>query len=196
MLNWRLFAVLPWVASAIATAADAASLAVSSEKLTYLVGETITLTVTGDDGGASALNVFGRLLYDGALVDNLSGTETQLIGQNGPWNIALFLETGDNGVTAFSEAFDQFPAAFAPDTATNLPGVVSTILLTAEAIGTVNVVWDVANFGFELTFFGITSAPGTSFTIVEAVPEPATAALLGLGLLVLGAHRRPGRGKP
>lgn len=41
-----------------------------------------------------------------------------------------------------------------------------------------------------LNYFGITSLPGISFTIV---PEPTTAALvaLGLGALAAGRRRRP-----
>jgi hypothetical protein len=38
-----------------------------------------------------------------------------------------------------------------------------------------------------LFFFGLTTAPGTSFTIV---PEPGTATLLALGLLGIAGWRR------
>jgi opacity protein-like surface antigen len=55
-----LFVVVALVA--FATAASAASLSVVSDKTTYNVGETITLTVTGDDtGGSTSYGIFGRL---------------------------------------------------------------------------------------------------------------------------------------
>ena len=41
--------------------------------------------------------------------------------------------------------------------------------------------------GFELDFFGLTNAPGTSFTVV---PEPTTALLLAFGLAGVACARR------
>jgi hypothetical protein len=43
------------------------------------------------------------------------------------------------------------------------------VTLIAASSGTVNVVWDTVNPGNQLAFFGLTSAPGVTFTIV---PEP------------------------
>jgi hypothetical protein len=46
--------------------------------------------------------------------------------------------------------------------------------------------WSTTQF-YQLSFFGLTSAPGTSF---EIVPEPGTASLLGLGLMIFAWRRR------
>src|SRR5688572_13555522 len=150
-------------------------------------GRTITLTVTGDDAGASAYGIFGRLDYSGALVDNGTRSQITLTGNNGDW-IKGTLSASDNGVNASSEVFNQIAPPFNADTATNLPGTLATVTLIATKFGVVNVNWHTVPDGFHLSFFDLTDAPGTSFTIV---PEPATAALFGLGLISLAT--RPGR---
>jgi PEP-CTERM motif len=189
---------IPIVAAAIlcASAAGAATLSVESDKLTYNVGETITLTVHGDDEGATALSVFGRLLYNGALIDNGTQSQKTLIGTGtlvggGPhaWT-KQFLGAGDTnaaGPGSYSDAFNQIITSNG-DTADNLPAdnPFATVTLIAAAVGIVDVEWDTTTPETELHFFGLTDAPGTSFTIV---PEPATAALLGLGLVALAKRR-------
>ena len=170
---------------AFATGANAATLSVFADKPIYFLGETVTLTVIGDDEGATSYGVLGILHYDGARVDNGTRTQTTLIGQNGPW-VTGTLPAQDNGVTASSTAFNQIVGlsggTFEPDTALNLPGTLAIVTLTAQVIGVVPVSW-----GSDLDFFGLVTAPGTSFTIV---PEPATASLIGLGLLSLAVAKR------
>jgi hypothetical protein len=176
------------LAIGLAHSASAATLSVASDKLTYSVGEPITLTVSGDPEGAFAYSIFGRLDYSGALVDNGTRTQITLVPTQGTW-VKGFLEQGDDGVSAHSSAFNQIPGPFAhADTVLNLPAdnPFATVTLIATAVGLVDVSWSTTQF-YQLSFFGLTSAPGTSF---EIVPEPGTASLLGLGLMIFAWRRR------
>jgi hypothetical protein len=168
------------------TASSAATLSVNADKLSYVVGETVTLTVIADDGGANSYGIFGRLDYSGALVNNGTRAQIQLTGQNGNW-VTGTLQQGDNGISAYSWTFNQIAPFPNKDTALNLPGTLSTVTLIAQAVGIVNVNWHTVPDGDQFDFFGLTTAPGTSFTIV---PEPTTVVLLGFGLLGLGGWRR------
>jgi hypothetical protein len=170
---------------AFATAASAATLSVVSDKATYNIGETITLSVSGDAQGATTYGIFGRLEMSGALVDALTTTQKIMKAATG-WTKGT-LEINNVGPTATVEAFDQITN---PADGMNAVNPIATITLIAQAFGLVNVTWNQdTGSGFELGFFGITSSPGTSFTIV---PEPTTMALLGLGLvgLAMAGRRR------
>jgi hypothetical protein len=191
-----LIALIAWVG--LVATADAATLSISPDKTTYLVGERITLRVIGDDEGAVSDGIYGRLEFDGSLVDFGGPGQTRLIGASEPWNL-LILRWGEDIVIldpdgqpvggpteAIAEAFHQRPA-IAEDTAINLPGVLSTVILSAQAAGIVNVNWHIAADPLGLNFFGLTSAPGTSFTIS---PEPGTGLLVIVGLIGLAGRRR------
>jgi hypothetical protein len=173
----------------LSTVSNAATLSVFPDKLTYSVGETITLTVFADDEGAFAYSIFGQLRYNGALVDNGTRSQTALL-PDGPgvleW-VQGSLLASDDGDVAISQAFNQVNLAGL--SADNLPGILSTVTLFAVEPGNVVVEWDTTNPNpdFNLYFFGLVSAPGTSFTIV---PEPGTTMLFGLGLLGLASWRR------
>jgi hypothetical protein len=145
-----------------AASANAATLTVQSDHATYNVGDTITLTIDGDAEGATAYGVYGRLLFDGSLVDN--GTRSQeLLGEG--WTEAP-LEASDfnsDSPPSHAETFDQIHFSENGGTLT-AANPISTITLIAQAPGTVDVIWDTQT----LDFFGITNAPGTSFQILSS----------------------------
>jgi hypothetical protein len=186
------------VAIALAHAAGAASLSVGTDKLTYAVGETVTVTVFGDDGPPSfgypivTYGIYGRLDYNGALVNTGTRSQSQLVGEHGNWIKGVLTAADTNAPTgSFSEAFNTIPFQGNPDTALNLPGTLSTVTLIAAATGIVDLTWHTADLNvFSLTFFGLVTAPGATFTIV---PEAGTGALLALALLDLAQLRRAQR---
>jgi len=173
---------------AFATAASAATITVVSNKLTYSPGETVILTVTGNSQGGKDSEAGGRIEYSAALTTTVTASQEALTRAGGTlFALTGVLNTGDGFADVFQQIID---GGGTPRTVDNL--LLATAQLVADVAGTVSVAWSTSP-GFELDFFGLTSAtnPGTiaSFTII---PEPTTAALLGLGLLglVLGGRRR------
>jgi hypothetical protein len=178
-----------------ATAASAASLSVFTTNSsnvaqnTFLVGDTILLKVTGDattgaSPGAAQVQLFWNSALTTTVVDPLGCNGANLpctTTAQGSWyadkgNMAL----NDGDAFAINQAGAR--------TATNID--TSVIALIADAVGTTAI-----NYGGSyLIFFDIYEAnpntpTGHSFTII---PEPTTAALIGLGLfgLALGGRRR------
>ena len=176
------------ILSIFANSADATTLTVVSDKPSYVVGETITLTVTGDSQGGAAVSIFGRLTYQAAVTSTVTSSQTQHTTSGNPWILGS-LAVGDG----FAEVFNQITSDpnFDPTTVQQLQ--IATATLTADTPGIVSVFW--ASGTFDLDFFGLTSANQSgilaTFTIVP-VPEPTTLALLGLGAigLAFGRHRR------
>jgi hypothetical protein len=54
----------------------------------------------------------------------------------------------------------------------------------------INFAWQTTPSTQRFDFFGLTNAPGVSLTIGAPVPEPTTAALLGVGLIGLAVAVR------
>lgn len=181
MKRMALLAIQLVAFTGFATAAGAATLAISTNKLTYLVSETINVTVSGNSQGAKDSQIFGQLLYSAALTDTVTSAQTShTTGGLGTW-VPLPLSRGDG----FAELFDQTRLGAA--TVDQLQ--IASLVLTATGLGAVNLNWSTA--GPALDFFGLTNAPGATFTIV--VPEPGTALLVGLGLFLLATGDGSGR---
>ena len=170
-------------ALALASIANAATLTVTPDQTSYQVGDTITLIVTGDHQGASTARIFGQLLFSNpSVADFASGTpgQTQILP---PFPIPPApLTCTASSCDMFNQSFVLGPTQPAPVL------MIAQVSFVAMAPGVSNANWntDPSN-GFELEFFGLTNAPGTVITVI---PEPGTAALLGLGLLGVALARR------
>ena len=170
-----------------AAVSSAATLTITPDQASYMVGETITLTVTGDSEGAAANGVFGALVLSGSGGATGTGaTQSQITSFGGALAWTLGAPGGLQNV-----AFDLLAgtSAFPGEWASPL----STLTFSADSVGMVNFDWNTdMSGGFNLNFFGLMDnsggmAPGVSVTIV---PEPTTAAMMGLGLLGLAMAGR------
>jgi hypothetical protein len=151
----------------------------------YTSGDTITLTVVatanlGETGSAA----FGDLL--------LSGTGSVLGGSVVSQSLTSFggaivwIDGAHPCSPTVCTAMNQIVLGTFP--VDNTPLAIAVITYTAGNAGTVNVTWDATTFDF----FGLntgTTPAGTSFDIVP-IPEPTTAAMLGLGLFGLAMTGR------
>jgi hypothetical protein len=161
----RPFGVTLAVSLALVATAQAATLTIVSDKPTYAVGDTITLSVRGDSQGGTAFGIFGRLLYSPALAQTVTSSQQPLTAAGVDWIQGLLL-TGDG----FADVFNQITPVPGPEPAAADNLLIAQVALTAEARGIVNVVWSETD-GFALDFFGLTTAPGTSFFIVGCATD-------------------------
>ena len=181
---WMLTAAL----FGISSAANAATLAIDPGGVggVYNVGELITITVTGDSQGASDVFIYGRISFSNPAVaapniDPASSVQNPLVTPGAvDWSLGGTICTS-NACDMFSQVSPSYPAA---SFAGNL--LTASVSFVATTPGSTNLSW-ITTGGSALDFFGLTSAPGSSLTVV---PEPSTAGLLGLGLLALALRSR------
>jgi hypothetical protein len=167
---------------ALASAADAASVNLVAVDALVEPGDTITLNVfVSTDEFEVDPTAYGAVTYAGVAVAPATQQQFALPGN---WSLAA---TNCNATRciAFSQISDDGPV---PISATNyLIATLTFDVLSGSPAGVFQFDWQTSPPP-GLDFFGVTSAPGVSVTVV---PEPSTAALLAVGLLgIAGAARR------
>jgi len=173
----RIRIVLVACVAGLGASAHGATLSVVPDKPTYLVGETISLTVTGNSQGGADNAIRGQLQYSSALTNTTASTQTTHTTGGLPW-IPILLLRSDGQADVFNQT------RVLPGTVDQLQ--IATATLIAQAVGVVSVTWTTSG-GAALDFFGLTSAPGATFSIV---PEPDSALLVAAGLSALACAGR------
>lgn len=111
----------------------ASTLTITPDQTVYQVGDTITLSVSGDAQGASAYGVYGRILFDAGLADYVASHQERLRSRGSSWAPGQL--TGGDG---FGEAFSQW-AGGENETPDGL--LAASVTLVATAPGVLDYSW-------------------------------------------------------
>lgn len=153
----------------------------------FTPGSLITLqTFVTANGGETDQTVFGAIAYPDALVDANPAGNSQVELTN--WAAGALLCN-----TSFCVAFNQvkFPNPVAVNVTGFLLATTTFLIDPGTAPGTtISFSWVTTPPSLGLDWFGLTSAPGASITVV---PEPTAVGLLGFGLLALSIASREQR---
>ena len=193
-MRFSLSLILTFVVLLFAHGGKAATLTLTADQTAYNVGETVTLTVTGtiDPTTEATTHIDVRLALGGSFINFLSSTADQalnpvpLVGPQTGWTVA-----GSQGqfISGNLVVINQIQGLAPGGTfVNNFNGVdeafiTATVLLTLSGPGAFDI-----DFATDTDFFGI--GPGPGITLNTGIPEPASAALLGLGLLGLATTQR------
>lgn len=166
----------------------ATSLHMNTDAAVYNVGQTITLTLTGDTtGGAAAASVFVEIVYDDpSLVDGLGAVASQSAAITYGGGFINWVLANPACQVDRCTVFDQSiaPLELVPDPAI----IIGTLTIPTVDAGVLTLSPGTVDF------FG--AAPPSPVT-VTIVPEPASGGLVALGLFVLAAaRRRSSAGRP
>lgn len=161
----------------ISASTHATTLTITPDKSIYAVGETISLSVLGDPQGAEDGSIYGKVLFDASVAGYIGSSQDTLTTFGIPWLLGKL-----SGGPGFAEAFNQL---FSGNPFPVDGPLSANVVLVATAPGTLSYSWDTAVD--KLRFFGLTSAPGGSVTIV---PEPSSALPVASGFFAIALQRK------
>jgi hypothetical protein len=187
MKRTRIFAGLLGLGFLWASAANAAvSVTLTPVSTTAAPGSVITLhTFATQNGSETDDTIIGNINFSNTFLTGNAATNTQ---------VPLFNTIGGLlCTTAFCTAFSQVQSD-APKSLgiTNMQIATTTFNVNPTTPnGTVlTFAWRTAPSTQRFDWFGLTNAPGTTVTVTGVIPEPTTAALLGLGMIGLAVSGR------